>query len=110
LSDNMVIFLRRCALFFFDGRQHGFIKNLTAISHQAASTSPYRSAMKHKYLDIALALVILGIAVLGVSMTMIHSQTKEMLGIVFGGVLVQAGIAAFAIDWSKARKTARRRS
>ena len=55
--------------------------------------------MKHKRLYVGLVLAILGIAVLVVSMTVIYSQTKAMLGIVLGGALVQAGIAAFAIDW-----------
>ena len=64
--------------------------------------------MKHKYLYIELALVILGIATLVTSMTMIHNQIQAILGAVFGGALVQAGIAAFAIDWSEADRTAQR--
>ena len=68
------------------------------------------SGMKHKHLYVGVALAILGIAVLVVSMTMIHSEPKTLLGIVLGGALVQAGIATFVIDWPKVRKTARRRS
>jgi len=66
--------------------------------------------MKHKHLYVGVVLAILGIAVLVVSMTMIHSEPKTLLGIVLGGALVQAGIAVFAIDWPKVRRTARRRS
>ena len=50
-------------------------------------------------------LAILGIAILVASMTMIHGSTKAMLGVVLGGVLIQAGIAAFIIDWSTVRRT-----
>jgi hypothetical protein len=66
--------------------------------------------MKNKHLYVGIVLAILGIAVLVVSMTMIHSRTKAIPGIVLGGVLVQIGIAAFAIDWSKVRRTARQHS
>jgi hypothetical protein len=68
------------------------------------------SGMKHKHLYVGVVLAILGIAVLVVSMTMIHSEPKALLGIVLGGALVQAGIAVFVIDWPKVRRTARRRS
>lgn len=68
------------------------------------------SGMKHKHLYVGVVLAILGIAVLVVSMTMIHSEPKALLGIVLGGALVQAGIATFVIDWPKVRRTARRRS
>ena len=64
--------------------------------------------MRNKYLYIELALVILGIAALVTSMTMIHSQIQAILGAVFGGALVQASIAALAIDWSEADRTAQR--
>ena len=73
-------------------------------------TRSYFSGMKHKHLYVGVVLAILGIAVLVVSMTMIHSEPKALLGIVLGGALVQAGIAVFAIDWPKVRRTARRRS
>src|SRR3954447_8294516 len=53
------------------------------------------SGMKHKHLYVGVVLAILGIAVLVVSMTMIHSEPKALLGIVLGGALVQAGIATF---------------
>ena len=66
--------------------------------------------MKRKRLYIAIMLAILGIAVLVVSMSMIYSQTKAILGVVLGGVLIQAGIAAYAIDWPKVRRTARQHS
>ena len=66
--------------------------------------------MKHKHLYVGVVLAILGIAVLVVSMTMIHSEPKALLGIVLGGALVQAGIATFVIDWPKVRRIARRRS
>jgi VIT1/CCC1 family predicted Fe2+/Mn2+ transporter len=74
------------------------------------STRPYFLGMKHKRLYVAIVLAILGIAVIGVSMTMIHGQTKAIPGVVLGGALIQAGIAVFAFDWSKVRRTARRRS
>jgi hypothetical protein len=55
--------------------------------------------MKHgPYVGAVLA--ILGIAVLVVSMTVL-GQTKAILGVVLGGVLVQVGIAAFIVDWPK---------
>jgi hypothetical protein len=56
--------------------------------------------MKHKRLYVGLVLAILGIAVLVVSMTVL-GQTKAILGVVLGGVLVQVGIAAFIVDWPK---------
>ncbi len=68
------------------------------------------SGMKHKHLYVGVVLAILGIAVLVVSVTMIHGEPKALLGIVLGGALVQAGIATFVIDWPKVRRTARRRS
>ena len=86
------------------------INSLAGISKQSYPTRPYLSGVKHLHLYVTLVLAISGIAVLGVSMTMIHSDTKVMLGIVLGGALVQAGIAAFAIDWPKVRRTARRHS
>jgi len=64
--------------------------------------------VKHLHLYVTLVLAISGIAVLGVSMTMIQSEPKTLLGIVLGGVLVQAGIAAFASDWSRVRRTKHR--
>jgi hypothetical protein len=64
--------------------------------------------MKRIHLFVALVLAIPGIAVLGVSMTMIHSETKVLLGVVLGGVLALAGIGAFASDWSRVRRTTRR--
>ena len=73
-------------------------------------TRSYFSGMKHKPLYVEIVLAISGIAVLVVSMTMIQSEPKTLLGIVLGGALVQAGIAVFAIDWPKVRRTARRRS
>ena len=66
--------------------------------------------MKHKRLYVVILLAILGIVVIGVSMTMPYSNTKAILGVVLGGVLIQAGIAAFAIDWPKVRRPARRHS
>jgi len=86
------------------------INSLAGISKQSYPTRPYLSGVKHLHLYVTLVLTISGIAVLGVSMTMIHSDTKVMLGIVLGGALVQAGIATFVIDWPKVRRTARRRS
>ena len=73
-------------------------------------TRSYFSGMKHKPLYVEIVLAISGIAVLVVSMTMIQSEPKTLLGIVLGGALVQAGIAVFVIDWPKVRRTARRRS
>jgi phosphate/sulfate permease len=65
--------------------------------------------MKHKRLYVVILLAILGIAVIGVSMTMPYSKTKAILGVVLGGVLIQAGIATFVIDWSEVRRPAHRR-
>jgi hypothetical protein len=65
--------------------------------------------MKHKRLYVGTVLVIFGIAVLVVSMTMIYSERKAILSVVLGGVLTQAGIAAFVIDWSEVRRPAHRR-
>ena len=83
---------------------------MAEIIKQTCPTRPYLSGMKHKRLYVGTVLVIFGIAVLVVSMTMIDSERKALLGIVLGGALVQAGIAAFAIDWPKVRRTARRHS
>jgi hypothetical protein len=85
------------------------INSLTGIIKQACPTRPYLSGVKHKYLYVAIVLAILGIAVIGVSMTMPYSNTKTILGIVLGGVLIQAGIATFVIDWSEVRRPAHRR-
>ena len=61
--------------------------------------------MKHKRVYVALVLAILGGAVLVASMTLNQGYTKAMLGVVLGGVLIQAGIAVFIIDWSTGRRT-----
>ncbi len=84
------------------------INSLAGISKQSYPTRPYLFGVKHLHLYVTLVLAISGIAVLGVSMTMIQSEPKTLLGIVLGGVLVQAGIAAFASDWSRVRRTKRR--
>ena len=84
--------------------------SLVGIIKQSYPTRSYFSGMKHKHLYVGVVLAILGIAVLVVSMTIIHSEPKALLGIVLGGALVQAGIAVFVIDWPKVRRTARRRS
>ena len=84
------------------------INSLAGISKQSYPTRPYLSGVKHLHLYVTLVLAISGIAVLGVSMTMIHSETRVLLGVVLGGVLVLAGIAAFASDWSRVRRTKHR--
>ena len=84
--------------------------SLAGIIKRSYPTRSYFSGMKHKHLYVGVVLAILGIAVLVVSMTMIQSEPKTLLGIVLGGALVQAGIATFVIDWPKVRRTARRRS
>ena len=61
----------------------------------------YIPNMKTKDIYIKVVLVLLGIATLGLDITVMHHSPKAMLVIVLGGVLVQAGIAAFAIKFSE---------
>ncbi len=56
-----------------------------------------------------IALAILGAVALGASMTVIHGYAAPLLVAVLGGVLVQAGIIAFAMNFGQARPRSRRR-
>ena len=59
------------------------------------------------YVWIVLAIV--GAAALGASMTVVHGYAAPMLVAVLGGVLVQAGIAALAINYGRDKSRSRRR-
>ncbi|MGD9618253.1 MAG: hypothetical protein AB7H90_21915 [Alphaproteobacteria bacterium] len=59
--------------------------------------------------NLWIVLAILGAAAVGVSMTVIHSSTAAMLGIVFGGVLLQASIILFALNFGREKPRPRRR-
>lgn len=52
---------------------------------------------------------ILGVVALVASFTLISSYKGAMLGIVLGGLLVQAGIAAFAINFGQEKRSSRKR-
>ncbi|MGE0259808.1 MAG: hypothetical protein AB7H71_19280 [Alphaproteobacteria bacterium] len=59
------------------------------------------------YLWIVLAFV--GAGVLAASMTVIHGYAAPLLVAVLGGVLVQAGIIAFAMNFGRVKSRSRRR-
>ena len=59
------------------------------------------------YLWIVLAIV--GAVALGASMTVIHGYAAPLLVAVLGGVLVQAGIIAFAMNFGREKPRPRRR-
>lgn len=52
---------------------------------------------------------ILGVVALSASFTLISSYKGAMLGIVLGGLLVQAGIAAFAVNFGQEKRSSRKR-
>jgi hypothetical protein len=56
-----------------------------------------------------IVLAILGAAVVGLSMTVIHSTGLAMLGIVLGGVLLQASIILFVLSFGREKPRSRRR-
>jgi len=60
-------------------------------------------------LSIWIALALLGSAVLAVSMSVIHSSKTAMLGIVLGGVILQASIILFALSFGREKSRSRRR-
>ena len=55
-----------------------------------------------------IVLAILGAAVVGVSMTVIHSTGAAMLGIVLGGVLLQVSIILFVLNFGREKSRPRR--
>ena len=57
--------------------------------------------MKTKDIYIKVVLVLLGIVTLGMNTAMIRYYPKAMLALVHGSVIVQTGIAAFAIKFSE---------
>ena len=59
------------------------------------------------YVWIALAIV--GAAALGASMTVVHGYAAPLLVAVLGGVLVQACIAALAMNYGREKSRSRRR-
>jgi uncharacterized oligopeptide transporter (OPT) family protein len=59
--------------------------------------------------NIWILLAILGAALIGVSVTVIASSKAAMLGIVLGGVLVQAAIIVFALSFGREKPQSRRR-
>ena len=61
----------------------------------------YIPNMKTKDIYIKVVLVLLGIATLGMNIAMIRYYPKAMLALVHGSVIVQTGIAAFAIKFSE---------
>jgi hypothetical protein len=58
---------------------------------------------------IWIALALLGSAVLAVSMSAVSSSKAAMLGIIFGGVLLQASIISFALRFGQEKPRPRRR-
>jgi hypothetical protein len=59
------------------------------------------------YIWIVLAIV--GAVALGASMTVIHGYAAPLLVAVLGGVLVQASIMAFAMNFGRVKSRSRRR-
>jgi len=59
--------------------------------------------------SIWIALALLGSAVLAVSMSVIPSSKAAMLGIVLGGVILQASIVLFALSFGREKPWPRRR-
>jgi hypothetical protein len=58
---------------------------------------------------IWIVLAILGVAIVGVSMTVIPSTVGSMLGIIVGGVLLQASIILFVLNFGQEKPRSRRR-
>jgi hypothetical protein len=56
-----------------------------------------------------IVLAILGAAALAASVTVVHGYAAPMLLAVLGGALMQAGIAAFAMNFGRAKSQSRRR-
>jgi len=56
-----------------------------------------------------IVLAILGAAALAASVTVVHGYAAPMLLAVLGGALIQAGIAAFAINFGRVKSSSRRR-
>ena len=56
-----------------------------------------------------IVLAIVGASVLGASMTVVHGYAAPLLVAVLGGVLVQAGIIAFAVSFGRVKSRSRRR-
>jgi hypothetical protein len=56
-----------------------------------------------------IVLAILGLAALGASLTIVPGYKGALLGIVLGGVLIQAGITIFALHFGRERRSSRRR-
>jgi hypothetical protein len=56
-----------------------------------------------------IALAILGAAAVAASLTVVHGYAAPMLLAVLGGALIQAGIAAFAMNFGRAKSSSRRR-
>ena len=56
-----------------------------------------------------IVLALLGLAALGASLTIAPSYKASLFGIVLGGVLIQAGIAVFAMNFGRERRSSRRR-
>jgi predicted membrane channel-forming protein YqfA (hemolysin III family) len=59
--------------------------------------------------NIWILFAILGVALVGASLTVIASSKAAMLGIVLGGVLLQAGVILFALTFGRERPRPRRR-
>jgi hypothetical protein len=59
------------------------------------------------YVWIALAIV--GVAAIAASLTVVHGYAAPLLVAVLGGVLVQAGIAAVAMNYGRDKSRSRRR-
>lgn len=59
------------------------------------------------YVWIALAIV--GAAALAASMTVVHGYAAPLLVAVLGGVLLQAGIIVFAMNFGQVKSRSRRR-
>ena len=56
-----------------------------------------------------IVLAILGAAALAASVTVVHGSAAPMLLAVLGGALIQVGIAAFAMNFGRAKSSSRRR-
>ncbi len=59
--------------------------------------------------SIWIALALLGSAVLAISMSLVPSSKAAMLGIVLGGVILQASIILFALSFGRGKPRPRRR-
>jgi hypothetical protein len=56
-----------------------------------------------------IVLAILGAAALGASVTVVHGYAAPIIVAVLGGVLIQAGIAAAAMNFGRDKSRSRRR-